>query len=134
MKVEMKKLLPFLVFSIYFIVSTAQELTVRAPGRVDVGRRFEVRYEVNGQASDFRGPSFKGLSVLSGPNASRQQGMSIINGQVSHTSSTGFTYPDVTKIVKPRTIPATSVMYPTKFKIFPKISVNRAGIIVSMIP
>ena len=88
----MKKLLPFLVFSIYFIVSTAQELTVRAPGRVDVGRRFEVRYEVNGQASDFRGPSFKGLSVLSGPNASRQQGMSIINGQVSHTSSTGFTY------------------------------------------
>ena len=88
----MRKLL---VYSLYLLIAlclTAQELTVRAPGRVDVGRRFEVRYEVNDQASDFRGPSFKGLSVLSGPNASRQQGMTIINGQVSHNSSTGFTY------------------------------------------
>lgn len=88
----MRKFLLLIAFSLSLLVSPAQELTVRAPGRVDVGRRFEVRYEVNGHASDFRGPSFKGFSVLSGPNASRQQGMTIINGQVSHTSSTGFTY------------------------------------------
>ena len=88
----MKKLIVFGINLLAILSLWAQELTVRAPGRVDVGRRFEVRYEVNDQASDFRGPSFKGLSVLSGPNASRQQGMSIINGQVSHSSSTGFTY------------------------------------------
>jgi len=88
----MKKLIVFGINLLAILSLWAQELTVRAPGRVDVGRRFEVRYEVNDQASDFRGPSFKGLSVLSGPNASRQQGMSIINGQVSRSSSTGFTY------------------------------------------
>lgn len=88
----MKRHLIILLFLTLTLSLSAQELTVRAPGRVDVGRRFEVRYEVNDQASDFRGPSFKGLSVLSGPNASRQQGMTIINGQVSHTSSTSFTY------------------------------------------
>lgn len=70
----------------------AQELTVRAPGRVDLGRRFEVRYEVNAQARDFKGPSFKGLSVLSGPNSSTQHSMSIINGQMSSSVSTGYTY------------------------------------------
>ena len=70
----------------------AQELTVRAPGRVDLGRRFEVRYEVNAQARDFKGPTFKGLSVLSGPNSSTQHSMSIINGQMSSSISTGYTY------------------------------------------
>ncbi len=82
----------FLVFSFYFLVSTAQELTVRAPGRVDVGQRFEVRYEVNARANDFRGPNFKGFSVLSGPNASHMSSTQIINGQISSSVTTGFTY------------------------------------------
>ena len=86
----------FLVFSFYLLVSIAgihaQELTVRAPGRVDVGQRFEVRYEVNARANDFRGPNFKGFSVLSGPNASHMSSTSIVNGQISSTITTGFTY------------------------------------------
>ena len=65
---------------------------MRAPGRVDLGRRFEVRYEVNDRASDFRGPSFKGLSVLSGPMTSQSTSMSIINGKTSRSSTFGFTY------------------------------------------
>ena len=85
----------FLVFSLCFLLSwvaSAQELTVRAPGRVAEGQRFEVRYEVNARANDFRGPTFKGLSVLSGPNTSLQTGMSVINGQVSRSVTSGFTY------------------------------------------
>ena len=85
----------FLVFSLCFLLSwvaSAQELTVRAPGRVSEGQRFEVRYEVNARANDFRGPTFKGLSVLSGPNTSLQTGMSVINGQVSRSVTSGFTY------------------------------------------
>ena len=70
----------------------AQELTVRAPGRVEVGQRFEVRYEVNARANDFRGPNFKGFSVLSGPNASHMSSTQIINGQISSSITTGFTY------------------------------------------
>lgn len=88
----MRHILAFSIYLLALLTLSAQELTVRAPGRVDVGSRFEVRYEVNDRASDFRGPSFKGLSVLSGPMVSHQQGMSIINGQMSRNVSTGFTY------------------------------------------
>ena len=69
-----------------------QEMKVRAPHNVSVGQRFEVRYEVNDRCKDFHGPSFKGFSVLSGPNSSFQQGMTVINGQVSRSVTTGFTY------------------------------------------
>lgn len=88
----MKKLLSILLILSIGATAFAQELTVRAPGRVEVGRRFEVRYEINTRATDFRGPSFKGLSVLSGPMTSSQSSTTIVNGQVSHTSSYGFTY------------------------------------------
>lgn len=87
----MKKII--IIFALLLsLAAAAQELTVRAPGRVDLGSRFEVRYEVNARASDFRGPSFKGFSVLSGPNTSSQQSMSVINGQMSRSFTQGFTY------------------------------------------
>ncbi len=88
----MKRYVYLFLFLILALSATAQELTVRAPGRVDLGRRFEVRYEVNDRASDFRGPSFKGLSVLSGPMTSQSTSMSIINGKTSRSSTFGFTY------------------------------------------
>ena len=88
----MKRAIIALIFSLLALCAAAQELTVRAPGRVEQGRRFEVRYEVNSRADDFRGPSFKGLSVLSGPNVSHQTSMSIVNGQMSRSVTTGFTY------------------------------------------
>lgn len=88
----MKRYVYLFLFLILALNAIAQELTVRAPGRVDLGRRFEVRYEVNDRASDFRGPSFKGLSVLSGPMTSQSTSMSIINGKTSRSSTFGFTY------------------------------------------
>lgn len=88
----MKRYVHIFLFLLLTLSTTAQELTVRAPGRVDLGRRFEVRYEVNERASDFRGPSFKGLSVLSGPMTSQSTSMSIINGKTSRSSTFGFTY------------------------------------------
>ncbi|MBQ6069177.1 MAG: protein BatD [Bacteroidales bacterium] len=88
----MKKLLVLSIYLLAVLALTAQEMTVRAPGRVDVGQRFEVRYEVNARASDFRGPNFKGFSVLSGPNASHMSSTQIINGQISSSITTGFTY------------------------------------------
>lgn len=88
----MKRHVHLLLFLLLTLSATAQELTVRAPGRVDLGRRFEVRYEVNDRASDFRGPSFKGLSVLSGPMTSQSTSMSIINGKTSRSVTFGFTY------------------------------------------
>lgn len=88
----MKKIFSILLIVALSVASYGQELTVRAPGRVEVGQRFEVRYEIDTRASDFRGPSFKGLSVLTGPNTSQQSGMTVINGQVSRSFTMGFTY------------------------------------------
>ena len=88
----MKRLIAFIIYLAAVACLCAQELTVRAPGRVDVGQRFEVRYEVNARANDFRGPNFKGFSVLSGPNASHMSSTQIINGQISSSITTGFTY------------------------------------------
>lgn len=88
----MKRNISIIVFTLLALAATAQELTVRAPGRVEAGRRFEIRYEVNAKASGFRSPSFGGLTVLTGPMSSSQQSMSVINGQVSRSVSTGFTY------------------------------------------
>lgn len=88
----MKKILIALSLILVSIGVFAQELTVRAPGRVEQGQRFEVRFEVNAKASDFRGPSFKGFSVLSGPNTSTQSSGSIVNGQMSKSFTQGFTY------------------------------------------
>ena len=50
----MKKALLIVITLLLTLPLSAQELTVRAPERVGVGQRFEVRYEVNSRASDFR--------------------------------------------------------------------------------
>ena len=71
---------------------SAQEITVQAPQNVYVGDNFTVRFVVNDQAQDFNGPTFKGFSLRSGPNASSQTSMSFINGQTSRSVQTTFSY------------------------------------------
>ena len=61
----MKRIYISLLFIALFLGASAQELTVRAPGRVEQGRRFQRRDAVTDRACDVRVPSFKGLSVLS---------------------------------------------------------------------
>lgn len=89
---NMRKHISLVILLLLTLSTPAQELTVRSPELVGVGTRFEVRYEVNARANDFRGPNFKGFSVLSGPNASHMSSTTIINGQLSSSITTGFTY------------------------------------------
>ncbi len=70
----------------------AQEMTVQAPEEVYMGDHFTVKFSVNEQAKDFRGPSFKGFSLISGPSTSSQTSMSFVNGQMSRSVSTSFSY------------------------------------------
>ena len=51
----------------------AQEITVQAPEQVYVGDNFTVRFSVNDQAKDFRGPTFKGFSSSRGRTHRRRQ-------------------------------------------------------------
>ncbi len=83
-------ILSFFIFLSSFV--WAQEMTVQAPEMVYVGDNFTVRFVVNEQAKDFRGPSFKGFSLRAGPSTSSQTSMSFVNGQMSRSVSTTFSY------------------------------------------
>lgn len=71
-----------------------QEVTFRgsAPGVVSVGQQFRVTYQVNDQGSNFRGPSFKGFTVLSGPAPSSNSSIQITNGAMTQSINYSFTY------------------------------------------
>ncbi len=70
----------------------AQTLTVKAPAEVAVGQRFQVSFEVNSKADKFQGPTFKGLSVLSGPNSSFSSSMSFVNGKRTSQQTQSYNY------------------------------------------
>lgn len=83
------------ILSFLFFLSSiiwAQEITVQAPEEVYMGDHFTVKFTINEQAKDFRGPSFKGFSLIAGPSTSSQTSMSFINGQMSRSVSTSFSY------------------------------------------
>ncbi|MBQ0015669.1 MAG: protein BatD [Bacteroidales bacterium] len=79
------------LFAVTFRLS-AQHIQVQAPSNVYEGQQFTVHFVVDARANNFRGPSFKGLSVQSGPNQSSSSSVSIINGNVSKSVSNTFTY------------------------------------------
>ena len=88
----MKRITAILTLLLLTCDAWAQEMTVQAPKQVYVGDNFTVRFVVNDKASDFRGPSFQGFRVYNGPSQSSQTSMSFINGQMSRSSSTTFSY------------------------------------------
>ena len=88
----MKRYITLILFITSQLIVWAQEITVRAPSSVSEGQQFRVQFEVNDKASNFQGPSFKGFSVLSGPNTSTSSSMSWINGQMSRSVTYGFSY------------------------------------------
>jgi len=60
---------------------------------VGTGQQFSVTFSINtGGGSNFKAPSFKGFSVLSGPNQSSSSSTQIINGSFSQTVSYSYTY------------------------------------------
>ena len=67
-------------------------MTVQAPQSVYAGDNFTVRFVVDARAADFRGPSFKGFSLRSGPNTSSSSSYSFVNGQMTSSVQTVFSY------------------------------------------
>ncbi len=88
----MKRITPILTLLMLTASAWAQEITVQAPKQVYVGDNFTVRFVVNDKASDFRGPTFKGFSLYSGPSTSSSSSMSFINGRTSHSVQTSYSY------------------------------------------
>ena len=106
----MKRITTLILCLLLTAVTTAQSLTIQVPDQVYVGDNFTVRYTVNEQAKDFHGPSFRGFSLISGPSTSSQTSMSFINGQMSRSVSTSFSYNLVADLEGTFTIDAASCM------------------------
>lgn len=64
----------------------------KAPRVVAVGEQFQLKYDVNVMPDDFYNPDIKNFDVLAGPNRSQFRSTTIVNGQVSTTSSISYTY------------------------------------------
>ena len=92
----MRKIVLLLIFITTAIASWADEkitFTASAPEVVVSGNQFRLTFSINSQKiKDFRAPNIKGLEVLMGPSRSTQSSTQIINGNVTSTKSTTFTY------------------------------------------
>ena len=88
----MKHISAILTTLLLALMASAQEISVQAPSTVNLGSNFTVRFVVGDQARAFNGPSFRGFSLISGPNTSTSSSMSFINGQTTRSVQTSFTY------------------------------------------
>lgn len=87
----MKNFIYILFFVIFVNLGIAQEPEFVASvdrNPVPFGERFTISFTINGEGSNFKGPSFKGFTVLSGPMQS--QSVQIINQKMSRSLS--FSY------------------------------------------
>lgn len=91
----MKKATIILTFLAVILTSgiSAQNavMNVRTRNTVSAGQTFQITFEVNARAQDFRTPSLKGLKLVGGPNTGFSSSTSIINGKVSQSVSNTFT-------------------------------------------
>lgn len=75
------------------LLTIGQELKLSvSKNPVAVGEEFRIEFSIEGSASEFKGPSLNGLRKLSGPNQSSSSSMRIINGKVSSSKTTSYTY------------------------------------------
>ena len=88
----MKKLHITLCLMTMALLGRAQTLTVQAPSTVGVGEQFSVSFSVEARADDFKGPTFKGFSVLGGPSTSTSRSISWQNGKTTNRVEYEFRY------------------------------------------
>lgn len=90
----MKKILAVILLLFVANSSFSQELTFEASGQTNVaiGEQFLIRFTINRQGTNFIGPAFSGINILSGPNLSTNTSYSNINGKMSQSTSITFTY------------------------------------------
>lgn len=106
----MKKVYSVFVWLFLLANIQAQQISVQAPKSVFEGDNFTVRFVVDDKARDFKGPSFKGFSLRSGPNTSSSSSFSFVNGQTTSSVQTIFSYTLTADVVGTFTVdPATCI-------------------------
>lgn len=104
----MKRIISIITCLLYVSAIMAQQMTVQAPQSVYAGDNFTVRFVVDARANDFHGPSFKGFSLRSGPNTSSSSSYSFVNGQMTSSVQTVYSYTLTADVVGTFTVDAAS--------------------------
>jgi hypothetical protein len=82
-----------LIFTVTSVYADDVKFTASAPSEVEVGDKFQVRFQVNTtEVSNFSAPNFKGFEVLYGPSTSTSSSYQIINGRATSNSSITYTF------------------------------------------
>ncbi len=68
------------------------EFVASGPREVGLGEQFQIVFSVNANGTNFIGPQMTGFSVLSGPNGSTSSNVQIINGAMTQSISTSFSF------------------------------------------
>ncbi len=108
---DMKYLYPILV-SLFCTLNTAAEvkLTAKAPSVVSVGEQFRLQYSINANVvAEPHIQPIPGIRVVYGPAISTSQSYQSINGHVSQSSSTSFTFTLVAEREGTFTLPDVTV-------------------------
>lgn len=67
--------------------------TAQAPKAVVAGERFRITYRVNTRdAKEFRAPDMKSIQILTGPATSTSSSTTIVNGQVTNSTTITYTF------------------------------------------
>ncbi len=66
-------------------------MNVRCRQSASAGQAFQITFEVNAKASNFKMPTMNGLTLLGGPSTGSSSQISIINGNMTQSVSTTFT-------------------------------------------
>ena len=85
--------LAFLLTVCFISVCAAPSFTVNAPGRVAAGSKFAVTFRLrDAQGTSLKAPQINGCTLLYGPSTSTSQSYSVINGQMTSSSTIDYTY------------------------------------------
>lgn len=81
-----------LLFIPYILPAQGVSFVAEGPPQVRVGQQFAITYKVNSSASNFIGPHIQNFDILSGPNVGTVRNSSNINGRVTSSIISSFTY------------------------------------------
>ncbi len=89
------KAVPALLLALLWTVSVKAEglsLEVQTPRVVSTGEVFRLTFVANSKVDNFIAPSVEGFTITAGPAQSTSTSVSIVNGKVTQSATTSFTY------------------------------------------
>ncbi len=90
--------------------SIAASFSVKAPRQVPVGEKFTVTYSLDGaEGTDLKAPRINGCKYIYGPAVAHSESYSVVNGRMSSSASTDYSFTYRAESAGTFTIPAATI-------------------------